>query len=180
MFVLVFVFVSYLFCFVVVFVERQADIFLALRILYLLWSHPQRRFVLVFVFVLFCSCICRKINRYFSCTENFVFIVEPPAADVCIRGGRGLYGRAQQYAHWPVIGKKIQTQIQIQIQIRKQIHGWALQYAHRPTMDRQMKEIYSVGSNIEQKLPFWGEVHKRKQIRKQMLWGKHSSTLCKN
>ena len=132
------------------------------------------------VFVVFCSCILRKINIYFSCTDNFVFIVEPHAADVCIRGGRGLYGRAQQYAHWPVIGKKIQTQIQIQIQIRKQIHGWALQYAHRPTMDRQMKEIYSVGSNIEQKLPFWGEVHKRKQIRKQMLWGKHSSTLCKN
>ena len=94
--------------------------------------------------------------------------MEPHAADVCVRGGRGLYGRAQQYAHRPVIGRQIQTQTQIQIQIQKEIHGRALQYAQRPTIDRQMKEIFPVGLNIEQKLLFWGEVNKRKQIREKM------------
>ena len=34
----------------------------------------------------------RKTDMCISCSESFVFIVEPPAADVCIRGGEVCMG----------------------------------------------------------------------------------------
>ena len=51
----------------------------------------------------------RKTDMCISCSENFVFIVEPPAADVCIRGGEVCMGgpSSMPIAQWPAIGRQI-------------------------------------------------------------------------